>query len=94
MNPTLLVPDIDDDATRRRYLTLLATAGLLTACTSPGADPAAMSPAQTRTVDHTAGSTEVPMHPLRVAVLDNTIAAGLVALGLIPTTAGGASTCS
>lgn len=49
MAPTLLVPPAVDDATRRRFLGMMAAAGLLTACSGDPA-PAPTDPGFPRTV--------------------------------------------
>jgi len=89
--PALLTPPrsaphpVEDDATRRDLLKgagVLTLAGLLAAC---GGDrqPSA-SGSQTRSIQHTAGSTQVPVAPQRVVALDPTIDIGLITLGLTP----------
>ncbi|HYH32274.1 MAG TPA: ABC transporter substrate-binding protein [Pseudonocardia sp.] len=73
---------VTTDATRREFLALLATAGLLTACstgTTSGPD------AGTRTIQHPLGTTEVPVAPARVVALDRRAALPhLLALGVTP----------
>lgn len=79
-----LLPEIDD-VTRREFL--VGAAGLLLLApygcggNEGGGEDAS---GQTRTIEHWAGTTEVPAKPQRVVTLDNTIAAGLVYLGLTP----------
>ncbi|GAA5133838.1 ABC transporter substrate-binding protein [Pseudonocardia adelaidensis] len=69
------------DATRREFLAILATSGLLTACATADQPTA---PA-TRTVRHPLGTTEVPLTPTRVVALDRRAALPhLLALGVTP----------
>lgn len=59
---------------------------LLAACGDPSdaaADPAGSPEAQTRTVTHAAGSTEVPLRPERVATLSEVVAGHLASVGLL-----------
>ncbi|WNV77647.1 ABC transporter substrate-binding protein [Geodermatophilus sp. DSM 44513] len=87
--PTLLAPPAStppaDDATRRDLLKgagLLTVAGFLAAC--GGGDVGGPTGRRTRTVEHTAGTTEVPVDPQRVVALDGTLEFGLIALDLAP----------
>lgn len=69
---------------RRRFLAAtlsVATAVTLTACGSGGGDAA---PAQTRTVSHAMGETQVPANPQRIVVIDSPHTDALVALGIKP----------
>ncbi|MCA0158095.1 iron-siderophore ABC transporter substrate-binding protein [Tsukamurella sp. M9C] len=69
---------------RRRFLAAtlsVATAVTLTACGSGGGDAA---PAQTRTVAHAMGETQVPANPQRIVVIDSPHTDALVALGIKP----------
>lgn len=67
MTSALLAPADEvaiEAATRRQFLTLLGTSGLLTACASgPAASPTGPT---TRTVRHAFGTTEVPTAPQRI----------------------------
>lgn len=72
-----------DDAARREFIALLGAAGLLTACTN-GDDGASESAAQTRGINHLGGTTDVPVDPKRVIVLEPPLLPGLIALGLPP----------
>lgn len=80
--PALLAPPVDD-ATRRQFIALLGAAGLLTACGSDTTPPDVPG-AATRSVDHTAGTAEVPVAPQRVVAIDYSVAVALIALGLTP----------
>lgn len=62
------VRDIDDTATRRQFLALMAAAGLLTACADDDKDaaPRATPTATTRTVDGAYGPVEIPTDPQRI----------------------------
>ncbi len=63
------VHEIDDTATRRQFLALIAAAGLLTACADDDDDVAAgPSPSATtsRTVDGAYGPIEIPVNPQRI----------------------------
>jgi iron complex transport system substrate-binding protein len=86
--PARLQLDIDDDATRRRFLQLVGSIPLLAAagCSSDDEAEPAPSAAATRTVTDKAGRTvEIPAQPSRVVVLDfGPIIASLVELELIP----------
>lgn len=82
----LLAVPVDDATTRRQFLGLLAAAGLLTAC-GQDSGPVGAAEAVTRSIEHTAGTTEVPVSPQRVVALDNTLTVGLLALGLTPVAA-------
>lgn len=73
-------PEISVDTTRRRFLAMIAAAGLLTAC---GEDEKAAD-GPTRPVTHVKGTTDVPVAPQRIAALDFSLAFGLIELGMMP----------
>lgn len=78
--PDLMAPALDAAATRRDFLAVLAAAGLLGACaTAPTTTGAA-----TRTVTHARGTTEVPLAPSRLFVVDPYVLDCVVALGVVP----------
>ena len=64
----LTVHEIDNAATRRQFLTLMAAAGLLTACgdDDDAATPAATPTKSTRTVDGAYGPVDIPTDPQRI----------------------------
>lgn len=70
---TLVVPDVEDDLTRRELLAGLVAAGVLAGCgggrRGGGGDGDASRPA-TRTVTHRFGTFEVPAEPQRVVGLE------------------------
>ena len=88
------VADIDDDATRRRFLHLLGALGLLAACADDDTSnhPTPVASPTTRPVTHARGTTAVPLDPVRIVVandfqdLDAVLAVGLVpaAFGYLP----------
>lgn len=86
--PGMLLPEVDD-ATRREFL--IGTAGLLllpAACSGNGEGGNTAS-GETRTVEHTLGTTEVPVSPGRVMVADVEVTLpNLLALGVEPVAAG------
>ncbi|WP_300017612.1 ABC transporter substrate-binding protein [Pseudonocardia sp.] len=75
--------DIDADATRRRFLQLIATAGLVAGCAGngPPAPPTPAGPA-TRTVTTPRGPVEIPTEPARVVALFTHDTANALVLGL------------
>jgi len=80
----MLLPEIDD-VTRREFL--IGTAGLLllpAGCGSGGEDGGEEASGETRTVEHAAGTTEVPVRPTRVAAPYVVAAVNLALLGLAP----------
>lgn len=89
--PTLLTPPrptdltpVVDDATRRDLLKgagALTLAGFLAAC---GETQQSASGPATRSIEHTAGTTQVPVAPRRVVALDGSIEVGLIALSVSP----------
>jgi iron complex transport system substrate-binding protein len=87
-----LPPDIVDDLTRREFLIGAGLIALAPACGSGGESGDASG--ETRTIEHALGTTEVPVSPKRVVVLDpHTMLDCVVALGFEPvgigTTPGG-----
>lgn len=72
-----------DDATRREFLAGAGGLLVLGAFGCGGSEEDGIS-GETRTVEHFAGTTEVPVNVERVVALDNTIAAGMVRLGSPP----------
>jgi len=78
-----LPPQIVDDLTRREFLIGAGLIALAPACGSDeqGGDEAS---AETRTVRHSLGETEVPVSPQRIVSLANEIADSLIALGRTP----------
>lgn len=80
--------DIDNEATRRRFLQIIGAAGLLTACATDPAEPLAAGARYPRTVEHQDGPTIVPTQPARIVVVDgrNDLDA-LLALGVTPAAA-------
>lgn len=80
--PSLLSPPPILDATRREFLALLGSAGLLTACGTPTTAPV---DAARRVTDRLGRTVDVPAAPQRVVVLDpNRAIADVVALGIVP----------
>lgn len=85
--PGMLLPEIDD-ATRREFL--IGAAGLLLFPAACGRDEGNGSEAsgETRTVEHALGTTEVPVNPQRVVVVDaEATLSNLLALGVEPVAA-------
>jgi len=84
------LPEIDD-ATRREFLIGAAALLLLPAgCTDGGEGAGEADSAQTRTVRHAMGETEIPVRPQRVAALHDTyIAYPLLDLGFEPIASAG-----
>lgn len=82
------LPEIDD-ATRREFL--IGAAGLLVlvpyGCGNDGEGGEDES-GGTRTVEHWAGTTEVPVEPSRIVTLSSIYAANLISVGLTPAAAG------
>ncbi len=78
-----------DDVTRRDLLRgagALGVGWVLAGCGTDGgaADPVGGGSDGTRSVEHVAGTTEVPSAPERVLAMDSLVAAAVVALGLTP----------
>ncbi len=73
--------------TRREFLIGCAGLLLLTGCGSNGGDGSDAS-GQTRTVEHSAGTTKVPAEPGRIVALGGIYAANLISLSLTPAAAG------
>lgn len=83
-SPTLTrLPDVLDDLTRREFIAGLIAAGLLSAC-GGGNGTTGDGSVTTRPVDNEFGTTDVPVNPERIAVLDVRAVDHLVALGITP----------
>ncbi len=81
--PTLLAPPVVDDATRRQFIALLGSAGLLTACGSSTAT--APGTPTTREFTHAFGSSTIPVSPQRiVCTTDQNALLPLLELGVRP----------
>jgi iron complex transport system substrate-binding protein len=80
------MPDILDDLTRREFITMLAAAGLLAAC--GGRAESGGPSAATRTIEHSAGTSQVPISPDRIVTLGGIYVATLINLGLTPVAIG------
>lgn len=75
------------DTSRRRFLTGVAAAGLLTGCgtASPTAATGSTAPGFPRTVRHEAGDTVVPRPPTRILSLtDGAELGAMLSLGIVP----------
>lgn len=81
---TLLAPAVNHEPSRREFLALLGTVGVLAGCSAPSPEPAA-PPSASSPVDHEFGTFDVPADPRRVIVLEGRVDldASLV-LGLTP----------
>lgn len=80
MTITMLAPPVTADATRRRFLAMLAAAGLLGACTEEKTEE--LAPPQTRSVQHFFGSTPVPVAPQRIVAASSSVLGNLLELGV------------
>jgi iron complex transport system substrate-binding protein len=82
--PEMLLPEVDD-ATRKEFLIGAAALLLLPAgCGNRDGENEGEASGETRTVEHAAGTTEVPVRPSRVATPYVVGAVNLVLLGLAP----------
>lgn len=80
--PSFLVPEIVDAATRREFLAMMAAAGLLAACGDSGANGGATAPKTRDFVDVTGTPVKVPDQAKRiVATNDQNAGAQLLSLG-------------
>lgn len=73
--------EISADLTRRRFLGMLAAAGLLGAC---GTRPVVESGSRTRTIVTDNGSLDVPVDPKRVVSAIGSFETDMVAVGVMP----------
>ncbi len=80
--PGLLVPRIENDLTRRNFLIGAGIIVLAPSC--GGGESGEETSANTRTIEHAMGTTEVPGRPERVVVLDTGELDGVISLGLTP----------
>lgn len=81
-------PVIVDDTTRRQFITAVVAAGLVTGCGRNGGEAA--PPAETRTISHAAGVTEVPVDARRIVTLqDQNALLPLLELGVKPVASAG-----
>ena len=78
--------DIDNAATRRQFLALMAAGGLLTACANDDDDagPAATATPTTRQVPSDNGPVTVPSDPKRVVAAIGSFETDMVAVGITP----------
>lgn len=84
--PELLVPEIENDLTRREFL--IWTGGLLVlapyGCGSSGEGADEAASRETRTIKHALGETRVPVNPQRVLVLSTGLLDAALTLGVTP----------
>lgn len=79
--PGVTLPEIDD-VTRREFL--IGIAGLLLFPAACGSNEGGDASGETRTIEHAAGTTDVPANPRRVVPLDEVLPPSLIALGFTP----------
>jgi len=84
--PELLVPEIGNDVTRRKFL--IWTGGLLVlalyGCGSVGDGADETASRKIRTIEHALGETKVPANPQRVVVLSTGLLDAALTLGVTP----------
>ena len=82
--PGLLVPEVENDLTRRGFLIGGAAALLLAGCGGEQATNGDEGSRGTRTIEHKFGSTRVPENPERVVAVGYNEADFVLALGVVP----------
>jgi iron complex transport system substrate-binding protein len=84
--PELLVPEIENDLTRRDFL--IWTGGLLVlapyGCGSSGEGADEAASRETRTIKHALGETRAPVNPQRIVVLSTGLLDATLTLGVTP----------
>jgi iron complex transport system substrate-binding protein len=86
VHPELLVPQIENNLTRREFL--IWAGGLLVlapyGCASGGEGANEADSQETRTIEHALGRTKVPSNPQRVVVLSTGLLDAAITLGVTP----------